>query len=164
MADIKKFPEIKNLSLITSIKIEGTDKELKVDFSDKRFINKLLKLVKKYQTIGDVIDERVTEIEKIEDELDKLIAFSDMENEVLGDFKNDVNETFNADVTGLLFGDCLPDIERYFPLFESIIPYAQAAKAQENKMIADITDKYGIGRIQGNLAQAHGVGSNEQNS
>ena len=66
MADIRKFPEIKNLSLVTSIKIEGTDKELKVDFSDKRFINKLLKLVKKYQSIGQVIDERVSEIEKIE--------------------------------------------------------------------------------------------------
>lgn len=164
MADIKKFPEIKNLSLITSIKIEGTDKELKVDFSDKRFINKLLKLVKKYQTIGDVIDERVSEIEKIDDELDKLIAFSDMENDILGDFKNDVNDTFNTDVTGLLFGDCLPDIERYFPLFESIIPYAQAAKAQENEMIMNITNKYGINRIQGNLAQVKGVAPDESNS
>ncbi len=49
---------IKDLSMVTKIQIEGTDKSINVDFTDKRFVNRLLKLVKKYQNIENVIQER----------------------------------------------------------------------------------------------------------
>ena len=140
--------EIKNLSLVSEIKIEGTDKVIKVDFTDKRFVNRLLKLVKKYQNIGDEIDKEVEKIEAIEDELDKLIAFTDMENNILEDFKNDVDATFNTNLTEQLFGEkCLPAIERYYDLFDAIMPYVKAAKAQENDAIAEITKKYGLNNV-----------------
>lgn len=138
---------IKDLSMVTKIQIEGTDKFINVDFTDKRFVNRLLKLVKKYQNIENIIQEKVKELDTIEDELDKLIAYSDMETEILEGFKDDINKTFNADITTMLFGDCIPDIERYFPLFESIMPYVAAAKQQEMKLVDEVSKKYGINRL-----------------
>ena len=96
---------IKNLSLVQQIKIEGTEDVLQLDFSDKRFINKLLKLIKKYENIEKELQLKFKTIEDIEDPVDRLLAFSDIELEVLESFKNDVNDTFNFDLTTKLFGD-----------------------------------------------------------
>ena len=139
--------DIKNLSLVQEIKIEGTENVLKLDFSDKRFVNKLLKLIKKYENIEQELQVKFKSIENIEDPVDKLLAFSDIELEVLESFKDDVNDTFNFDLTGKLFGDCVPAIERYIDLFESLTPYIIEAKERENKVIEAINEKYGLNRV-----------------
>jgi DNA-binding protein H-NS len=138
---------IKDLSLTTEIEVSN-GKKIKVDFTDKRFVNKLLKLIKRYSNIEQEIDEKVAEIEKIEDDLDKLIAYTDMEVEILTEFKDAVDKTFNAPVTTILFGDdTLPTVERYFELFEALLPYAQAAREKENNKIIQLNEKYGFNRI-----------------
>lgn len=146
--------EIKNLSLATTIKVEGTDKTVTVDFSDKRLVLRVAKLLKKYNNIDEEINKRVTECEAIEDELDRFIALSEATVSILEEFKNDVNAAFNADITGTLFGDCVPDIERYFPFLEAITPYIQESLKEQGEVIQTVNKKYSLGRIKGNLAQA----------
>jgi hypothetical protein len=43
-----------------------------------------------------------------------------------------------------MFGDTLPALELYIELFEAITPYIQKAKANENKMIQAINEKYNL--------------------
>ena len=138
----------KNLSLEQEIKIEGSGEIIKLDFSDKRFVNKLLKLIKKYSNIEDELQREFSAVNNIEDPIDKLLAFSDIELKVLEDFKNDVNNTFNYDIVTKLFGDCVPAIERYFDLFESLAPFVELAKERENDVIEAINEKYSLNRIE----------------
>lgn len=141
---------MQNLSLQTVIKIDGTDNEIKLDFSDKRFVNRLLHLIKKYGNIEEEIQRELEKLDSIEDELDKLLAYSDTEINLLTAFKKDVDDCFGTNITEMMFGDCVPQVERYFDLFSELIPYIEAAKAQENEKIVSINKKYGLDRLKKN--------------
>lgn len=143
--------KVLNQTLNYATEIQVGDKTLKIDFSDKRLTNKVLKLIKKYQNLDTEIKERIAEIEKDEsmDELDKLIAYSDVEVDILSEFKSDVDLAFNAPVTTILFGsDVVPEIERYFEFFEAITPIVKEVKEAENEKIVSIQKKYGLDRLE----------------
>ena len=146
MAQIKRFSNAIELT------VKGSDEKIKVDFTDKRIINKLLKLVRKYQHIDEYVDDKMKllsditnstvdliksmgiDIESADDiseenfekflqdkvaenkkeevksivsdaNIDLMIAASDLEIEVLQDFKNEVDDAFNAPITTFMFGD-----------------------------------------------------------
>ena len=63
-----------NLNRKTEVTIG--DKKISVDFTDKRLLNKILKLMRKYENIEDAINDRVNEVENNEgmSDLDKIIA------------------------------------------------------------------------------------------
>lgn len=137
---------IKSLNYTTEIQVDG--KSLKIDFSDKALVNKVLKLIKKYQTIEDEINKRVEEINNTEmDDLDRLIAMSDVELDVLQGFKHDVDLCFNAPVSTTLFGDVTVPVERWFEFFEQITPIIAKAKEEENNRITAVQKKYGLDRL-----------------
>lgn len=140
--------QLNNLSMATSIKVKGSDYELKIDFSDKRMVNKMLHLMKTYENIEEVMNAKFEEAEKIENALDKLIFISDAEVEVLTNLKDNINDLFNTDVVTPLFGDCLPDINRYYDLFEALRPYMEKAREEQEKMNARITEQYGLERLE----------------
>lgn len=143
--------KVLNQTLNYATEIQVGDKTLKIDFSDKRLTNKVLKLIKKYQNLDKEIKDRIAEIEKDEsmDELDKLIAYSDVEVDILSEFKSDVDLAFNAPVTTILFGaDVVPEIERYFEFFEAITPIVKEVKEAENEKIVSIQKKYGLDRLE----------------
>lgn len=145
---------IKSLNYATEIQVDG--KSLKIDFSDKALINRCLKLIKKYQNLDKAINNRIAEIEKDTtlEEIDKLIAYSDVEVDILSEFKMDVDRAFNAPVTTTLFGaDVIPEIERYFTFFEAITPIVQEVKTQENERITEIQKKYGLDRLENKEAE-----------
>lgn len=138
---------IKNLSMLKTIKIEGTDIALVCDFSDVRFKSRLLHLMKRYQGIEQELLDKFKPLESIEDELDKTLAALDLKCEILEDFKNDINNVFQDNIVDKMFGEkCLPDIERYYPLFEQLTPIIKEALAEEDGIIADINKKYGLDR------------------
>lgn len=187
MAQIKRFSNAIELT------VKGSDEKIKVDFTDKRIINKLLKLVRKYQHIDEYVDDKMKllsditnstvdliksmgiDIDSADDiteenfekflqdkvaenkkeevktivadaNIDLMIAASDIEVEILQDFKNEVDEAFNAPITSFMFGDTLPPLEYYVELFEAITPYIQKAKANENKMLQAINEKYDLNK------------------
>ena len=187
MAQIKRFSNAIELT------VKGSDEKIKVDFTDKRIINKLLKLVRKYQHIDEYVDDKMKSLEEIQSSvidtiksmgidiesaeeiseenfekflqdkvpenkkeqikleiemanIDLMIAASDLEIEVLQDFKNEVDDAFNAPITTFMFGDTLPPLEYYVELFEAITPYIQKAKANENKMLQAINEKYDLNK------------------
>ena len=187
MAQIKRFSNAIELT------VKGSDEKIKVDFTDKRIINKLLKLVRKYQHIDEYVDDKMKAIEEISasivdriktmgidiesaDEIaeenfekflqdkvpenkkeavklevsianmDLMIAASDLEIEILQDFKDEVDDAFNAPITTFMFGDTLPPLEYYVELFDAITPYIQKAKANENKMLQAINEKYDLNK------------------
>lgn len=187
MAQIKRFSNAIELT------VKGSDEKIKVDFTDKRIINKLLKLVRKYQHIDEYVDDKmkllsditnstvdliksmgididsadditeenfekflqdkVAENKKeevktiVEDaNIDLMIAASDLEIEILQNFKNEVDDAFNAPITTFMFGDTLPPLEYYVELFDAITPYIQKAKANENKMLQAINEKYDLNK------------------
>ena len=187
MAQIKRFSNAIELT------VKGSDEKIKVDFTDKRIINKLLKLVRKYQHIDEYVDDKmkllsditnstvdliksmgidIDSTDEITEEnfekflqdkvaenkkeevktivadanIDLMIAASDIEVEILQDFKNEVDEAFNAPITSFMFGDTLPPLEYYVELFDAITPYIQKAKANENKMLQAINDKYDLNK------------------
>lgn len=187
MAQIKRFSNAIELT------VKGSDEKIKVDFTDKRIINKLLKLVRKYQHIDEYVDDKtkllsditnstvdliksmgidIDSADEITEEnfekflqdkvaenkkeevktivadanIDLMIAASDIEVEILQDFKNEVDEAFNAPITSFMFGDTLPPLEYYVELFDAITPYIQKAKANENKMLQAINDKYDLNK------------------
>lgn len=187
MAQIKRFSNAIELT------VKGSDEKIKVDFTDKRIINKLLKLVRKYQHIGEHVDDKMKllsditsstvdliksmgiDIDSADDiteenfekflrdkvaenkkeevktivadaNIDLMIAASDIEVEILQDFKNEVDEAFNAPITSFMFGDTLPPLEYYVELFDAITPYIQKAKANENKMLQAINEKYDLNK------------------
>ena len=121
--------------------------QLEVDFSDKRFTNKVLHLMKRYNNIENELKEKLAGLDELEDAIDKAILYSDVELELLEDFKKNVDNVFNTNVTEKMFGDCAPDIIRYYPFFERLFPYLQRAKLIENNAMQAIIDKYGIDRI-----------------
>lgn len=119
-----------------------------VDFSDKRIVNRILHLVKKYDGIEEKLNEKYAELDKIEDELDKLIALSDLEISVLEEFKKDVNEAFGMNIVDEIYGDALPGIEVYFSLFDKIKPFIEDSKKQESIAISELTKLYSLDRIK----------------
>lgn len=119
-----------------------------VDFSDKRIVNRVLHLVKKYNDIDVKLNEKYAELDKIEDELDKLIAFSDLEINVLEEFKKDVNEAFGMNIVDEIYGDALPGIEVYFSLFDKIKPFIEDSKKQESIAISELNKLYSLDRIK----------------
>lgn len=119
-----------------------------VDFSDKRIVNRVLHLVKKYNDIEVKLNEKYAELDKIEDELDKLIAFSDLEISVLEEFKKDVNEAFGMNIVDEIYGDALPGIEVYFSLFDKIKPFIEDSKKQESIAISELNKLYSLDRIK----------------
>ena len=119
-----------------------------VDFSDKRIVNRVLHLVKKYDGIEEKLNEKYAELDKIEDELDKLIAFSDLEINVLEEFKKDVNEAFGMNIVDEIYGDALPGIEVYFSLFDKIKPFIEDSKKQESIAISELNKLYSLDRIK----------------
>ena len=119
-----------------------------VDFSDKRIVNRVLHLVKKYDGIEEKLNEKYAELDKIEDELDKLIAFSDLEISVLEEFKKDVNEAFGMNIVDEIYGDALPGIEVYFSLFDKIKPFIEDSKKQESIAISELNKLYSLDRIK----------------
>ena len=119
-----------------------------VDFSDKRIVNRVLHLVKKYNDINVKLNEKYAELDKIEDELDKLIAFSDLEISILEEFKKDVNEAFGMNIVDEIYGDALPGIEVYFYLFDKIKPFIEDSKKQESIAISELNKLYSLDRIK----------------
>ena len=119
-----------------------------VDFSDKRIVNRVLHLVKKYNDIDVELNEKYAELDKIEDELDKLIAFSDLEISVLEEFKKDVNDAFGMNIVDEIYGDALPGIEVYFSLFDKIKPFIEDSKKQESIAISELNKLYSLDRIK----------------
>lgn len=119
-----------------------------VDFSDKRIVNRVLHLVKKYDGIEEKLNEKYADLDKIEDELDKLIALSDLEISVLEEFKNDVNNAFGKNIVDEIYGDALPGIEVYFSLFDKIKPFIEENKKQESIAISELNKLYSIDRIK----------------
>ena len=119
-----------------------------VDFSDKRIVNRVLHLVKKYDGIEEKLNEKYAELDKIEDELDKLIAFSDLEISVLEEFKKDVNDAFGINIVDEIYGDALPGIEVYFSLFDKIKPFIEDSKKQESIAISELNKLYSLDRIK----------------
>ena len=119
-----------------------------VDFSDKRIVNRVLHLVKKYDGIEEKLNEKYAELNKIEDELDKLIALSDLEISVLEEFKSDVNNAFGKNIVDEIYGDALPGIEVYFSLFDKIKPFIEESKKQESIAISELNKLYSLDRIK----------------
>ena len=187
MAQIKRFSNAIELTA------KGTEEKIRVDFTDKRIVNKLLRIIKKYKNIDEYVAEKMKGVEEIIDstveyikemgidiqdkselndeniekfladkvpenkkeEVKKeieganfeiMLAASDAEIEILENFRDEVNDAFNANITGLMFGDTLPALELYIELFEAITPYIQKAKANENKMIQAINEKYNLNK------------------
>lgn len=188
MAQIKRFSNAIELT------VKGSDEKIKVDFTDKRIINKLLKLVRKYKRIDEYVEDKmqilvditnstieliksmgidiesaeeitednletflqnkvpadkVDEVKKeIEDtNIELMIAASDIEVSILQDFKNEVDDAFNAPITSFMFGDTLPPLEYYVELFDAITPYIKKAKANEDKMLNAINEKYNLKNV-----------------
>ena len=186
--------QIKQLSNAIELTVKGSDRKIKVDFTDKRLVNKLLKLIKKYKNVENLVNEKMKILDEItestveliksmginiesKDEItdeniekflaekvsedkkadvkeaisdanmDMLIAASDIEIEILQDFKDEVNNAFNAPITDIMFGDTLPPLEYYVELFEAITPYIQKAKAAENKTLQAINEKYKLNNV-----------------
>lgn len=186
--------QIKQLSNAIELTVKGSDRKIKVDFTDKRLVNKLLKLLKKYKNVEELVKEKMKVLDEItestveliksmginiesKDEIndeniekflaekvsedkkadvkeaisdanmDMLIAASDIEIDILQDFKDEVNNAFNAPITDIMFGDTLPPLEYYVELFEAITPYIQKAKAAENKTLQAINEKYKLNNV-----------------
>lgn len=127
---------------------DGTVFSLKLNFRDKRFVNRMLKLIQKWQRLGDTLDEELTKAESIEDAIDRLVAETDIECKVLTDFKADVESAFGAPIVDAMFGEgSMPSVEAYFDLFEAVTPYLAEAKKNEKAYIQRITQTYGIERL-----------------
>ena len=139
---------LKSLDLTQKLTIEDSDKCLEIDLSDKRFANRILKLVKRYQGIDGELKEKLAATEKIEDELDKMIAVSDVEVDLLESFKKDVDDAFGTNITEVMFGDCLPGVERYADLFETLTPVIQAYTSDEKKRVEALNKKYSLERVK----------------
>lgn len=132
---------IKNLAKVLELNIEGTDKVLRIDFSDKRLVGNVLRLIKKYQNIEEELQNRFNSIEA-DNPIDKLLAYSEIEEDILTSFKNDVDKAFNTNITEQMFGDTLPGVERYVGLFDVIMPFLQNYKKEEDSAIEELNKLY----------------------
>lgn len=137
---------IKNLSKIWELHVEGTDNVVRVDFSDKRLVGNILRLMKKYKNIDDSLNKEFESVET-EDALDELIAYTEIEEKVLTTFKEDVDKAFNTNITEQMFGDTLPGIERYAKLFNTILPYLSDYKKEENAAIEELNKLYNTDKL-----------------
>lgn len=143
--------ELKKLNTVSEISSPYTGHIFRMNFTDKRFVGRILKLLKDYKDIDKLIDDKIKNIDSIKDELDRAIAYNNMETEVLSDFKDSINEVFGNDFIDLYFDkDYLPDIYEYFPLFEDLSPYVNKAQEEQNEVINGIRKKYSIERINKN--------------
>lgn len=143
---------IKNLGKVLELNVEGTDRVLRIDFSDKRIVGNVLRLVKKYQNMDVELAERFDSV-TTEDPIDKLIAYSEIEEDVLTTFKKDVDGAFNTNITEQLFGDTLPGVERYAELFNIIVPFLQEYKKEEDTAINALNELYNTDKftvVEGN--------------
>ena len=61
MAQIKRFSNAIELTA------KGTEEKIRVDFTDKRIVNKLLRLIKKYKNIDEYVAEKMKGVEEIVD-------------------------------------------------------------------------------------------------
>lgn len=139
---------IKNLNKSVSIPIEGTDKKLTMNFADKRFLSRLLKLVNRYKNFDKEIAGISERIAAESDDLAKADMFLDELIKIEEGFKKDINECFGFSVTDLLFGEgSLPDLEDYEALFTEIAPYMADARKIEAEKIKDLQTKYGLNRV-----------------
>lgn len=139
---------IKNLNKSVSIPIEGTDKKLTMNFADKRFLSRLLKLVNRYKNFDKEIAGISEKIAAEPDDLAKADMFLDELIKIEEGFKKDINECFGFAVTDLLFGEgSLPDLEDYEALFTEIAPYMADARKIEAEKIKDLQTKYGLNRV-----------------
>lgn len=139
---------LQNLNLTQKLTIEDSDKCLEIDLSDRRIINRLLKLMKRYKNMDEELKEKYKETEKIEDELDKAIAESDIYIEVLESFKNGVDEAFGTNITEVMFGDCLPGLERYSALIDALTPFVEKYVSDERKRSEALNKKYSLERVK----------------
>lgn len=137
---------IKNLSKICILHVEGTDNVVRVDFSDKRLVGNILRLMKKYQNIDESLNKEFESI-KTEDALEKLIAYAEIEEKVLTTFKEDVDKAFNTNITEQMFGDILPGVERYAELFNIISPYISYNQKEENAAIEELNKLYNTDKL-----------------
>lgn len=137
---------IKNLSKICELHVEGTDNVVRVDFSDKRLVGNILRLMKKYQNIDESLNKEFESVET-EDALEKLIAYAEVEEKVLTTFKEDVDKAFNTNITEQMFGDTLPGVERYAELFNTILPYLSDYKKEENAAIEELNKLYNTDKL-----------------
>ena len=119
-----------------------------VNFSDKRIVNRLLHLVKKYDGFDERLNKKYAELDKIEDELDRLIEISDLEINVLEQFRTDVNSAFGKNIVNEIYEDYLPGITDYFRLFDRIKPRIEESKKQENIAISELNKLYSLDRIK----------------
>lgn len=124
-----------------------------INFSDKRIVNRILHLVKKYNDIDVKLNEKYDELDKIEDELDKSIALSDLEISVLEEFKKDVNEAFGMNIVDEIYGDeiygdALPGIGEYFRIFDRAKLRIEDSKKQESIAISELNKLYSLDRIK----------------
>lgn len=139
---------IKNLSKEIELPIEGTDKKLKMNFSDKRFLSRLLKLVNRYKNFDKEISGISEKIAAEPDDLVKADMFLDELVKIEEGFKKDINECFGFSITDLLFGEgSLPDLEDYEALFTEIAPYMADARKLEAAKITSLQEKYGLNRV-----------------
>lgn len=132
---------IKNLSKICELHVEGTDNVVRIDFSDKRLVGNILRLMKKYQNIDESLSKEIESVET-EDALEKLIAYTEIEERILTTFKEDVDKAFNTNITEQMFGEILPGVERYAELFNTILPYLSDYKKEENEAIEELNKLY----------------------
>lgn len=140
----------KNLDKTVLITIDGTDRSFKMNFTDKRFLSKLLKLVNKYRSFDDrlktIVDQLQAEAEQ--DEVQAGIKLLDQIVAIEEEFKADVNDCFGQNVTDIVFGEgSLPDIQDYAEFFEQIEPLIADARKMESEKLKSVLDKYGVQRI-----------------
>ena len=135
---------IKNLSRVFELNVEGTDKVVRIDFSDKRMSGNILRLVKKYQGIEDELNQQFKAVDDNTElsELDRLLAYTEIEENVLTAFKDDVDKAFNTNITEQMFGDTLPGVERYPELFQAVVPFIMDYKQAENDALAELNKLY----------------------
>ena len=135
---------IKNLSRVFELNVEGTDKVVRIDFSDKRMSGNILRLVKKYQGIEDELNQQFKAVDDNTElsELDRLLAYTEIEENVLTAFKDDVDKAFNTNITEQMFGDTLPGVERYAELFQAVVPFIMDYKQAENDALAELNKLY----------------------
>lgn len=147
---------LNNLSMAQEVKIG--DHIYKFDSSDRRFVNRVLKLIKNWQNIDAEIEERKKEFAGITDAVDRLIAISDAEIEILEKLKEDVNNVFGCPITDWAFGEgVLPDITRYAGLFDMITPLVHNTAAKEADLMKSLNEKYGFNADQPTMQASEGL-------
>lgn len=143
----EKVYDIKNYSMRQKIKVSGCNREIEIDFSDRRRMNKILHLMKFYRDLEVMAKEIDEKAAKIEDLLERRIFIDDEEMKILEKLKSDVDDAFGAGITEALFGDCVPEVYRYYSLFEAVSPVIAEYSEARLKAIASVSEKYSLERL-----------------